>query len=53
MYYEGDWVNDKWSGQGYLLSSGPAEFTGAFFDNNLHGYGQLKFEDGEIVEGTW
>lgn len=55
ILYDGGWIQGKWNGVGtvYDQNSGLKVCTGQFFNGELHGYGTLFKEDGEIEEESY
>eukprot|EP00038_Savillea_parva_P016732 m.17854 g.17854 ORF g.17854 m.17854 type:complete len:744 (-) comp3540_c0_seq1:21-2252(-) len=54
LYYEGDFVADKLSGKGILVTDDDYEYTGEFSsDCHLQGKGKLKMPNGDYVEGVF
>jgi len=57
--FEGNWVNNKFQGEGTLLyryfhvAGVQAKFEGEFHDGKRHGNGLGTFADGESYEGGW
>jgi len=60
--YEGDWVDDKRTGQGSLREVNKKtgvvyQYTGGWLNNKYHGYGRVEFNPGknpgDWYEGDW
>ena len=45
-FYDGDWLQDKKSGQGHELFLNGDEYTGSYLDDKKHGIGRMKFHAG-------
>lgn len=51
--YEGEWKNDRRTGQGTYVSPGKYKYVGGFLDNQRHGQGKMVYPDGSCYEGGW
>ena len=52
-YYEGDFSNNLFNGEGrYLLKDGD-KYIGGFLNNLRHGKGKYTFSDGSYYIGDW
>lgn len=51
--YEGDFVNDEYSGQGVETSVAGHRYVGEFKQGKKHGQGILYWTDGRRYEGFW
>ena len=54
QFYEGEFLNDNFSGFGYVESIKKIAYTGEFLNNVKHGIGiQFSLEDSYYYEGEW
>ena len=53
--YEAYWKNDKMHriGIGKLTFANGDENEGDFFQNEMHGYGRKKWQNGCVYKGEW
>jgi len=51
--YKGQWRNDNWNGNGFLVLSFGDKYSGSFRDNFFEGNGTYSFADGNKYTGQW
>ena len=51
--YEGEWENDKASGQGTFTRPNGNRFEGRYRDDKSNGWGVYTFSNGDRYEGQW
>jgi len=51
-YFEGNWQNSRWHGQGKLMDNGNL-YVGEFFNNNFEGQGTMVYYDQSEYTGNW
>jgi len=51
--YQGDYINDKKSGEGVYTWAHGNEYRGRFLDDYKHGYGEMIWADGRTYRGMW
>jgi len=52
-WYDGDWVQGRWTGQGRLSNGEGDVYEGGLKDDHKHGTGILRFADGRVFEGEY
>merc|ERR1712151_491538 len=52
VYYDGDWVNGKATGQGIQYADGNL-YEGFWKDGKRVGHGRMIFKSGEVYTGNW
>ena len=53
LYYEGDFYNFKFHGQGTFKHIDNESYTGQFRSGQQHGFGEQRFNDGRIYTGEF
>ena len=52
--YDGQWVNDKKSGNGILYQNDSMVYKGEWLNDTFNGFGELYFPNGELYyQGEW
>lgn len=53
-FYEGEWNDSEYHGNGHLIETNGDEYTGEFRDGRRHGWGKvIQSSTGDVYEGTW
>ncbi|XP_072042407.1 uncharacterized protein [Amphiura filiformis] len=51
--YEGQWVNDKMTGEGVVRFPSGSMYEGEFVNNQFHGKGRYTWPNGAVYEGMF
>lgn len=52
-YYSGEYLNDKWEGNGVIVYEGGNHYNGQWKNGFYHGYGTMYHKDGTAECGRW
>lgn len=52
-WYEGDWCDGRWTGQGRLANAEGDIYDGSLLNDKKHGYGVMRFRDGRTFAGDY
>ena len=53
IFYKGDFINDKYHGEGRLVVKGEYEYVGEFSNGEFHGKGIIRYENGKTFNGEF
>ena len=53
VFYNGEFLNGKKHGFGWILLSNGEKFEGEFKEDRVEGKGKFYKSDGKVVEGVW
>ena len=51
--YQGEWVDDKMTGRGYMIWADGRRYDGEWLENRCNGRGVLTYRDGRRYEGEY